>query len=336
MAVFITLFLASIVAMSCGSGDEDDGGTQEATSTAATSHPVTPAPTPVPTPVPTPKPDPVLVGAGDIASCTQDNDVETTALLDAVVASTTGDVVVFTTGDNVYEYGTPEEFAQCYHPTWGRHKDRTRPAPGNHDYGTAGGEGYFGYFGAAAGEPGKGYYSYDLGAWHVIVLNTSDHCQSILCSRGSPQDLWLRADLASSTAACTVAIWHDPLFSSGRVHGSNSYVQPFWDALYEHGADLVLNGHEHNYERFALQKPSGEADPTYGVRQIIVGTGGESHYFQGERLPNSEAADGETYGVLKLTLRPAGYNWEFIPLEAGQFSDSGSGDCHGPPGRSVS
>jgi hypothetical protein len=319
----------SFVSVGCGSGDENGGDAEQRESTrAVTTTPSTPFPPPAPTPIPYP----VLAGAGDIASCTQDDDVETAALLDAVVSGAAGEVVVFTTGDNVYEYGTREEFEQCYHSTWGRHKDRTRPAPGNHDYGTAGAEGYFGYFGAAAGEPGRGYYSYDLGAWHIVVLNTSDHCQSILCSPGSPQEAWLRTDLASNSSLCTVAIWHDPLFSSGRVHGGNRYVQPFWDVLYEYGADVVLNGHEHNYERFAPQTPTGEADAAHGIRQIIVGTGGESHYFQGELLPNSEAADGKTYGVLKLTLRPAGYDWEFIPLKAEQFSDSGRGQCHGPPG----
>jgi hypothetical protein len=280
---------------------------------------------------PTAIPDPTLVGAGDIASCTQENDSETAELIDAVIASSPGEVVVFTAGDNVYDYGTAEEFAQCYDPAWGRHKGRTRPAPGNHDYATAGASGYYGYFGANAGEPGTGYYSYDLGAWHVIVLNTGDYCRSITCSAGSPQEAWLRADLAAHPNACTVAIWHVPLSSSGTVHGSTDYVRPLWDALYESGAELVLNGHEHNYERFAPQTPAGDADPAYGIREIIVGTGGESHYREGELLPNSEVANGETYGVLKLTLKADNYDWQFVPVREGQFTDSGSGTCHGPP-----
>ncbi len=180
--------------------------------------------------------------------------------------------------------------------------------------------------------PRQGYYSYDLGSWHVIVLNTSDHCKSILCSLGSPQETWLRADLAAHPADCTLAIWHDPLFSSGRTHGSLGHVQPFWETLYRYGADLVVNGHEHNYERFAPQTPDGAADPDYGIREIVAGTGGESHYREGEVLTaNSEAADDNTYGVLKLTLRESSYDWEFIPEPRGTFRDSGSGECHGAP-----
>jgi hypothetical protein len=332
--IIAAFVIAALFGFGCGSGDEE--GSRDPTPT--TTVPTTPIPDRLPTPElteappePTATPAPILVGAGDIAACTQENDTETAALLDTVVSSIPGEVVVFTAGDNVYEYGAAEEFAQCYDPTWGRHKGRTRPAPGNHDYATAGGAGYFGYFGEAAGERGKGYYSYDLGSWHVIVLNTGDHCRSILCGPGSPQEAWLRADLAASTAPCTVAIWHDPLFSSGVVHGSKRYVQPLWDALYQAGAEIVLNGHEHNYERFAPQTPAGEADPNYGIRQFVVGTGGESHYREGDLLPNSEAADGQTYGILKLTLHALSYDWEFIPLKSGQFSDRGSGRCHGPP-----
>jgi Calcineurin-like phosphoesterase len=285
-----------------------------------------------PTPEPTPFPDPVLVGAGDITSCTQENDTVTAALIDDVIAGSAGEVVVFTAGDNVYEDGTAEEYEQCYDPTWGRHKDRTRPAPGNHEYHLPDADGYFGYFGAAAGQPGKGYYSYDLGAWHIIVLNTSDHCESLLCSAGSPQEQWLRADLAAHPAECTLTIWHDPLFSSGRVHGRHRYVQPFWDALYESGAEIVVNGHEHNYERFAPQTPAGEANADKGIRQFVVGTGGESHYREGDALiANSEAADDETYGVLKLTLHASGYDWEFLPEADGNFRDAGGGTCHTPP-----
>jgi Calcineurin-like phosphoesterase len=323
----------AFVCLACGSDDESESSAQE---TEPALSPATRAPTreptPAPTPDPTPVPDPILVGAGDATSCTQDNDDVTAELLDAVVASTTGEVVVFTAGDNVYEYGTIDEYQQCYDPTWGRHKERTRPVPGNHEYGTGNAEGYFTYFGAVAGDPAQGYYSYDVGSWHVIVLNTSDHCKSILCSTGSPQETWLRADLAAHPAVCTLVIWHDPLFSSGRTHGSLGHVQPFWETLYRYGADVVVNGHEHNYERFAPQTPDGAADPDYGIREIVAGTGGESHYREGDVLTaNSEAADDNTYGVLKLTLRESGYDWEFIPEPRGTFRDSGSGECHGPP-----
>jgi hypothetical protein len=324
---------AMLAYLACGSDDENSGspGEVEPTQSPAALRETREA-TPGATPVPTRVPDPVLVGAGDISSCTQENDDLTAELLDAVIASTTGEVVVFTAGDNVYEYGTIEEYEQCYDPTWGRHRERTRPVPGNHEYGTGNADGYFGYFGAVAGDPAEGYYSYDLGSWHVVVLNTSDHCKLILCSPGSPQEAWLRADLSAHPALCTLAIWHDPLFSSGRVHGSSRYVQPFWQTLYEYGADVVINGHEHNYERFGPQTPDGASDPDYGIRQFIAGTGGESHYREGETLTaNSEAADDNTYGVLKLTLRASGYEWEFIPEPRGTFRDSGSGECHGPP-----
>jgi len=293
----------------------------------------TPAPTPPPaTPSPPPTPgDAVLVGAGDISSCTQENDDRTAMLLDAVVSGAGGEVAVFTVGDNAYEYGTLEEYQQCYDPTWGRHKERTHPVAGNHEYATGNAEGYFSYFGAAAGDPGQGYYGYDVGAWHVVVLNTSNHCRLILCDEASPQVSWLRADLSAHRNLCTLAIWHDPLFSSGRVHGNSEYVQPFWDALYASGADVVVNAHEHNYERFAAQTPAGDLDQEHGIREFIAGTGGESHYRTGPFLPNSETGDGNSFGVLKLTLHAASYDWEFIPDEYSDFRDSGSGDCHGAP-----
>lgn len=322
-----------LMSWSCGGSDEQNSeASQSPSAVTSTATKTIPLRTSVPTPAPTPSPDPVLVGAGDISSCTQENDTVTASLIDEVIADAPGQVVVFTAGDNVYEDGTAEEYEQCYGPTWGRHNDRTRPAPGNHEYHFPDADGYFDYFGAAAGEAGKGYYSYDLGEWHIIVLNTSDHCESLLCSAGSPQEQWLRADLAANPADCTLAIWHEPLFSSGRVHGGHRYVRPFWEALYEFGAEIVLNGHEHNYERFAPQTPAGEANAENGIRQFVVGTGGESHYREGETLiPNSEAANDETYGVLKLGLHAYGYDWEFIPEVGGSFRDAGTGTCHGTP-----
>jgi hypothetical protein len=291
-----------------------------------------PAAAPVRTPGPN---DPVLVGAGDISSCTQENDVLTGQLIDGVVAGATGEVVVFTAGDNAYENASIEEFQQCYEPAWGRHKARTRPAPGNHEYHGGNADGYFQYFGAAVGDPSQGYYSYDLGEWHIIVLNTSDHCKLISCAAGSPQEQWLRADLDAHPAYCTLAIWHDPLFSSGRTHGSSHHVEPFWDALYEYGADLIVNAHEHNYERFGPQTPYGGKDTEYGIRQFVAGTGGESHYRESDSvLPYSEIANDEVFGVLKLTLHPAGYDWDFISDEKHPtFGDSGSGSCHAAPPR---
>ena len=260
----------------------------------------------------------VLVGAGDIADCSGSGDEATAALLDNIAGT------VFTAGDNVYPDGTDAQFAQCYDPSWGRHKARTRPTPGNHDYHTTGASGYYGYFGSLAGPSGQGYYSYDIGAWHIISLNSNASM-----SAGSAQETWLRQDLAASTKQCTIAYWHHPRFSSGTQHGSLSSAQPLWQALYDAGAEIVISGHEHNYERFAPQTPTGTADPTRGIREFVVGTGGESHYNdQGTPLPNSELFNGTTFGVLKLTLSAGSYTWQFIPVSGGTFTDSGSGSCH--------
>jgi hypothetical protein len=279
--------------------------------------------------------DPVLVGAGDIAACTQEFDEQTAALLDQIVAGGTAngvETVVFTAGDNAYENGTLQEYEQCYGPTWGRHKDRTRPATGNHEYALGNADGHFQYFGELASTPGVGYYSFDLGTWHIVVLDTGDHCQIVTCAAGSPQEQWLRADLAANPAVCTLAIWHDPLFTSSPRASAARYVVPFWRALYEYGADVIVSAHEHNYERFATQTADGIFDPDYGIRQFVVGTGGNGfNTFEGQRAHNSEAADDQTYGVISLTLHPAGYDWEFVPVAGSTFRDSGSGDCHGSP-----
>lgn len=273
--------------------------------------------------------DPVLVGAGDIARCSSDGDEATANLIDQVVAAG-GDVTVFTTGDNAYNSGSADEYARCYEPSWGRHKARTRPAPGNHDYRTPGAQGYYGYFGAAAGDPATGYYDYAKGAWQVVVLNTS--CAAVGgCGPGSPQDQWLRAVLSASTSRCTLAIWHHPRFSSSSQHGSSHGLEPFWQTLYEFGADVVLGGHDHVYERFAPQTGAGVADRDFGIRQFTVGTGGASHYGFGTSVPNSEVRNNDTFGVLKLTLRSGGYDWEFLPQAGRSFTDAGTGTCHGLP-----
>ena len=284
---------------------------------------VTPTRTPTPTPTATPSPpagsDPVLVGAGDIASCSSSGDEATAALLDRIPGT------VFTTGDNVYDSGTTSEFADCYDPSWGRHKSRTRPAAGNHEYATAGASPYFAYFGASAGDPGKGYYSYNLGAWHLVVLNSN--CGSVGgCGAGSPQEQWLRQDLAANPAVCTAALWHHPLFSSGE-HGGNTSVRPLWQALYDYRADVVLNGHDHTYERFAPQNPTGSLDLARGIREFVVGTGGKSHYPISSSKPNSEVSNDDTFGVLKLSLHPTGYDWQFIPEAGKSFTDAGSAGC---------
>jgi hypothetical protein len=259
----------------------------------------------------------VLVGAGDIARCGSSGDEETAAILDTIPGT------VFTTGDNAYPDGTVEDFANCYDPSWGRHKDRTRPSPGNHDYHTASAAPYYDYFGANAGEPGLGYYSYALGDWHIVSLNSE-----ISMSTGSAQEQWLRADLAASTAQCVMAYWHKPRFSSGS-HGSSGSPQPLWQALYDAGAEIVLAGHDHTYERFAPQTPDGTLDPENGIRQFVVGTGGASLSNISTPLPNSEAHNDQAHGVLKLTLYASSYEWEFIPVAGATYTDVGSDTCHG-------
>lgn len=223
---------------------------------------------PPPPPPPPPPADPVLIGAGDIASCgVSGQDEATAALLDA-----NPDAKVFTLGDNAYPDGSVEDYA-CYGDSWGRSKDRTYPAVGGHDYATPGATGYFGYFGAAAGDPTKGYYSYDLGSWHIVVLNSQ--CSEVGgCGAGSPQEQWLRNDLAAHSNTRTLAYWHEPRFSSGSVHGSHPGMQAFWQALYEVGAELVMGGDDHLYERFLPQAGDGSLDLAYGVTQFVVGTGG--------------------------------------------------------------
>lgn len=185
------------------------------------------------------------------------------------------------------------------------------------------------YFGAAAGPAGRGWYSYDAGAWHVVVLNSN--CLIVSCAAGGAQEQWLRADLAASTARCTLAYWHHPRFNSGS-HGSDVTVAPLWSALYHFGADVVLNGHEHLYERFAPQDPAGQADPVFGVREFIVGTGGRSQYAFGTIRPNSAARNSDTPGVLQLTLRADSYDWAFLPIAGKTYTDTGTGTCHGHPG----
>lgn len=265
--------------------------------------------------------DPVLVGAGDIAKCgpTLPGAEATAKLLDTIPGT------VFAAGDLAYDQGTATEFANCYAPTWGRHKARTRPAPGNHEYGTPGATGYYGYFGAAAGDPAKGYYSYNLGTWHIIVLNSQ--CTAVGgCEAGSPQEQWLRADLAAHPAACTLAYWHHSRFSSSTTHPSDPRFQPFWEALRAARADVVLTGHSHTYERFAPQDPAGRADPN-GLRAFVVGTGGKGLTPFGTPEPNSVVRSHAAFGVLKLTLHPTSYDWQFVPVAGATFTDSGTATC---------
>ncbi len=259
-----------------------------------------------------------LVGAGDIAVCGSDRDEATAALLDEIPGT------VFTLGDNVYGGARAEHFRECYGPSWGRHRARTRPVAGNHDYDPGDASAYLEYFGVAAAPEGVTWYAYEVGSWQVIALDSD--CEAVGgCDAGSPQERWLVETLAGSDARCTVALWHHPLFSSG-AHGNDGRTQAFWRALDAAGAEIVLTGHDHNYERFAVQDAEGR--PTdEGLRQFVVGTGGVALRDFARTAHNSEVRDASTHGVLALTLRDDGYDWRFVPVAGGTFTDSGTGRC---------
>ena len=264
---------------------------------------------------------PLLLAAGDIAACDSNGDEATAALLRAHPRAT-----VATLGDNVYPDGRLGEFRRCYAPTWGVAKNRTRPAAGNHDYRTDGAAGYFAYFGRRAGPRGRGWYRYRLGTWQVFVLNSN--CEQVGgCARGSAQERWLRRTLAANRATCTLAYWHHPRFSSADRHGGSPATAAFWAALYQAGADVVLSGHDHVYERFAPQTPSARPAPGRGIRAFVVGTGGAGLYGFREPQPNSRVRVAK-YGLLALTLGRGRYSWRFLAAGGG-VSDSGSARCVG-------
>jgi len=263
-----------------------------------------------------PRPHTSIVAAGDIAGCWWRSDEATARLLDNIGG------VVMPLGDAVYSNGTTGQFADCYGPTWGRHKARTRPAIGNHDYRTEHGVPYYDYFGAAAGPRGKGWYGFDVDGWHVVVLNTETDT-----SPGSEQVAWLREELRAHPARCTLAAMHRPRFSSGE-HGDSERVKPLFAVLYDGNVDVVLSGHDHVYERFKPQDPAGRVDPGRGVRQFVVGTGGAPFYdFRDKLDPNSEVHQNRVHGVLRMVFHAGGYDWEFVGTGNG-FSDKGSGRCH--------
>ena len=289
--------------------------------------------------------DPVIAAAGDIAcdpahsAFNGGNGTSTNCrqkyTSDLLVGADIAGVLML--GDSQYECGSLEAFMQSYDLSWGRLKSITYPVVGNHEYGISGGTGctianagaagHFDYFGAAAGTRGQGYYSFDIGEWHLIALNSN--CSEVGgCDASSPQGQWLEADLASHTNMCTLAFFHHPLFSSGTHASSNPY--PFWQLLYQYNAELVLVGHEHLYERFAPQSPTGAADPINGIRQFTIGTGGETLHSVSQIALNSEMRIDNTYGVLQLTLHPTSYDWEFVPEAGGTATDSGTEPCHGP------
>jgi hypothetical protein len=278
-------------------------------------------PGPTPTAGPTSPGDSVVTVAGDIAGT---NDEATAALVEGINPE-----VALTVGDNAYPSGTLSEYMSNYDPSWGRFKAKTRPTPGNHEYHSTNAQGYYDYFNGAgqpdgpAGPSGKGYYSFNLGSWHLIALNPH-----VSASTGSTQEQWLRQDLATNGGHCTLAFWHEPRFTSGAEHSNDTSVAPFWQDLYTAKADLVLNGHNHQYERFAPQNPNGTADPANGIREFVVGTGGAGLYDFASPQPNSEVRNATTQGVLKLTLHQGSYDWKFVPVAGQSFTDSGTATCH--------
>ena len=257
-----------------------------------------------------------LVGAGDIASCSSGADSKSAALIKSIPG------IVFTAGDNVYPYGSAANYAKCYGPTWGAFKKRTRPVVGNHDY-EHNPAAYFAYFGARAGQPGRGYYAYDVGTWRVYALNSELDPPSTAFTQ---QYDWLENDLAANPTQCVIAIWHRPEFSTG-PHGDSARMSRFFQLLYDNGAEIVINGHDHMYERYTPIDPAGTADPTRGIREFVVGTGGASLYAYKTSSPLVVVRNNTSHGVLKLTLSSGSYAWQFIP-STGTFTDSGTATCH--------
>jgi len=268
----------------------------------------------LPPPPRPPVPDAVFTGAGDIADCHYGSE-ETAELLDRIPGS------IFTLGDNAYPSATAQTLNDCFEPTWGRHGARTHPTSGNHDWSpTKGAAAYFDYFGAAAGPAGVGYYSFDLGAWHILSLNSN-----ITAKTGSAEYEWARRDLETHPSDCSLAYWHHPVFSSGE-HGDDPHMHDVWRMLEDNGVDVVLAGHDHSYERFAPQDADGHIDPN-GIREFVVGTGGvPTRSFKG-LAANSEMREDKTLGVLELTLHESSYDWQFVPVQGGAFRDAGSGEC---------
>jgi acid phosphatase type 7 len=290
-----------------------------------------PAPPPPPPP---PGPPPVVAAAGDIACAPSDASFNSgkgtaTACRQAATAAVLGTLspnAVLPLGDTQYHpAGTAAAYAASYQPSWGRFDAIAHPVPGDEEYTAPGPASYYGYFGGRAGDPAAGYYSFDVGSWHVVALNSA--CAQVSCAAGSAQETWLRADLAAHRTQCTLAYWHSPRFTSGTPAQATA-TAPFWDDLYTAGADLVLGANSHTYERFAPQTPDRAGDPARGIREFVVGTGGKDHQAFSTIRPNSERRDDTTFGVLALTLRPTGYDWRFVPENDGEFTDSGSGNCH--------
>ena len=283
-----------------------------------------------------PPPDPTIAAAGDIACGTSDanyNGGNGTAT--ACRMKYTSDILVngaytsvLTLGDNMQSDPSPTGFATVYNPTWGRVKGITHPQAGNHDYGYSGAKGYYGYFGSAAGDPSKGYYSFDVGSWHVLAINSNCTKISGGCAKGSPEEQWVRSDLAANAAKrCTLAFFHHPRYSSGH-DGDNTFMSPIFQDLYDANADVVLSGHSHDYERFAPQDNASRLDSARGIRQFVVGTGGSFFTGFGSTKPNSQVRQNSTFGVLQITLHASSYDWRFVPEAGKTWTDTGSQACH--------
>lgn len=287
------------------------------------SAPSIPSPSPsvtTPTPAPTPIADPVLVGAGDIAECDSEEDEATADLLDAIEGT------VYTLGDNVYPSASEETLRDCFGPSWGRHLDRMLPVAGNHDWQDGGIKAYRVYFGERLPADGLTWYATWLGSWRVVVLDSD--CDEVEgCGPDSAQGRWLADELAANQADCTVALFHHPRFSSGDEHGDDPAMDAFWQPLYTAGVDVILNGHEHDYERFAPQDPDAREDRGRGIRQFVVGTGGTTLRGFDDPRPNSELRANIAHGVLALTLRDGSYDWRFHAADS-DFGDAGTGPCH--------
>jgi calcineurin-like phosphoesterase family protein len=297
---------ACVLIVACGDSRATSPSAATSTAPPVASAPQVPAPPPVP--------DVTFAGAGDIVRCNEPEGELTARLLDRIPGT------VFSLGDNVYPATTTATLSQCYTPTWGRHVPRMLAVAGNHDWEVSAGAAYFAYFGAASGPPPLGYYSTTIGAWHVVALNSN-----LPAGAGSAQYEWLKADLAANPAACTLAMWHHPLFSSG-TNGNSPQMREVWRLLHAERVELVLNGHDHDYERFAPQDAEARLDAT-GPREFVVGTGGASLYTRDHPQPNTEVWENRTFGVLKLTLKTGGYDWRFVPIDGQSFSDGGSAAC---------
>jgi hypothetical protein len=289
-------------------------------STATCADPSGPSCTTCPAPPPV---GAVLVGAGDIGQCGSPGTEATAQMLDDLFPDSTTPGTIFTAGDNAYPHGQAKDFTDCYQPTWGRHLDRTRPAPGNHEYEFDNARAYYNFFGSNAGPAFQGYYAFSMGSWRVISLNSESPTG---IGSNSPQAQWLRQELAANPRTCTAAIWHRPLFTSG----PNPDTQDIFDLfkiLYDANVEFVINGHDHMYERFAPQDPNGKADPVRGVREFVVGTGGAGLYSPVSVKPNSERIE-SAWGLLKLSLDSDSYSWVFLPVLGTGTFDSGTTACH--------